>query len=48
MINLNQYLRTSKRVYGKSISEIHRETGHSRNTIRKVLNREYKGYTLKD
>jgi len=47
VINLNQYeyIRTSKRFYGKSISEIHRETGHSRNTIRKVLNGEYKGYT---
>jgi len=28
------------RVYGKSIWEIHRETGHDRKTIRKALNQE--------
>jgi len=39
-----EYIRISKRIYGKSISQIQRETGHSRNTIRKVLNGEYKGY----
>lgn len=46
MIKVDQYeyIRVSKRIYGKSISQIQRETGHSRNTIRKVLNDEYKGY----
>ena len=47
MITLEQYeyIRTAKRIYGKSISQIQKETGHSRNTIRKVLNGEYNGYT---
>ena len=35
------YIRTANRVYGKSIKEISRETGHSKNTIKKVL-KEYK------
>jgi len=32
------YIRTAHRVYGKSIREIARETGHNRKTVRKVLN----------
>jgi len=40
-----EYVRISRRVYNKSISQIHRETGHSRNTIRKILNDEYNGYS---
>ncbi|PID78119.1 MAG: hypothetical protein CSB21_02330 [Deltaproteobacteria bacterium] len=36
-----EYIRTSYRVYGKKI----RETGHSRNTIKKVLSKEYIGYS---
>lgn len=39
-----EYVRTAHRVYGKKIREIARETGHSRNTIKKVLKEEYKGY----
>ena len=39
-----EYIRTARRVYGKSIREIARETGHSRNTVRKALREEYKGY----
>jgi transposase len=35
------YIRTAYRVYGKSLREIARETGHSRNTIRKALENEY-------
>lgn len=35
-----EYSRTAYRVYGKSIWEIHRETGHDRKTIRKALNQE--------
>ncbi len=39
---MNQYelIRTAHRIYGKSISEIRRETGHSRNTIAKALKGE--------
>ena len=32
-----ELIRTAHRVYGKSIREIRRETGHHRETIRKVL-----------
>jgi len=39
------YIRTARRVYGKSIRQISKETGHSRNTIRKVLRREPYGYS---
>lgn len=44
---MNQYelIRTAHRVYGKNVSEIARETGHSRNTIAKALAGEYTGYT---
>jgi len=31
------YIRTAHRVYGKKIREIVRDTGHSRNTVRKAL-----------
>lgn len=46
MLKVDQYnfIRTSYRVYGKKIKQIARETGHSRNTIKKVLRGEYKGY----
>ncbi len=51
MLGLDQYelIRTASRVYGKSISQIKRDTGHSRKTIRKALNDEsweYKKRTL--
>ena len=47
MIKVDQYeyIRTAHRIYGKSIHEIMRETGHSRGTIRKVLRGEYKEYS---
>lgn len=47
MLKLDQYelIRTSNRVYKKSIRQIARETGHSRNTIRKALRGEYKDYS---
>lgn len=32
-----EYIRISYRVYGKNIKQIARETGHSKNTIKKVL-----------
>ena len=46
MLKVDQYvyIRTAYRVYGKSIKQISRETGHSRNTIKKVLRGEYIGY----
>ena len=46
MLKVDQYelIRTSQRVYGKDISEISRETGHSRNTIKKALRGEPWGY----
>jgi len=45
MVNVDQYsyIRTAHRVYGKKIKQIARETGHSKNTIKKVLRGEYSG-----
>jgi predicted transcriptional regulator len=39
MLNVDQYsyIRTAHRVYGKKIKQIAKETGHSKNTIKKVL-----------
>lgn len=50
MLKVNQYefIRTGYRVYGKTIKEIARETGHSKNTVKKVLRGEYKGYSQRD
>ena len=42
------YIRIAKRVYGKSIHQISKETGHSRNTIRKVLRQEPSGYSQRE
>ena len=46
MLKVSQYdyIRTAHRVYGKSIKQISRETGHSKNTIRRALKREYSNY----
>lgn len=46
MLKVDQYsyIRTAHRVYGKKIKQIARETGHSKNTIKKVLRGEYNGY----
>jgi transposase len=46
MLNVDQYsyIRTAHRVYGKKIKQIARETGHSKNTIKKVLRGEFSGY----
>jgi transposase len=43
---MDQYelIRTAYRVYGKSGREIARETGHSRNTVKKALQEEQWGY----
>ncbi|SDM25648.1 hypothetical protein SAMN05660860_02224, partial [Geoalkalibacter ferrihydriticus] len=47
MLRMDQYehIRTAYRVYGQTISEIARTTGHSRNTIRKALKQPYDGYS---
>jgi transposase len=47
MLNVDQYsyIRTAHRVYRKKIRQIARETGHSKNTIKKVLRGQYSGYT---
>ena len=42
-----EYIRTAHRVYGKKIKQIARETGHSKNTIKRVLRGEYTGYKLR-
>ncbi len=44
---MDQYelIRTAHRVYGKNVSEIVRETGHARNTVKKALRGEFCGYT---
>ncbi|MBS3755595.1 MAG: IS21 family transposase [Desulfobacterales bacterium] len=49
MLKVEQYefIRSGYRVYGLSISELSRRTGHSRNTIRKLLNNEYTGYSAR-
>jgi transposase len=39
-----EYIRTAHRVYRKGIRQIQRETGHSRVTIRKVLQGELAEY----
>lgn len=46
MLNVDQYsyIRSAHRVYGKKIKQIARDTGHSKNTIKKVLRGEYSGY----
>jgi transposase len=47
MIRMDQYgyIRTAYRFYKKSIKQICRETGHSRQTVRKVLRSEPFGYS---
>ena len=49
MLKVEQYefIRTGRRVYGFSISEIARQTKHSRDTIRKVLRNEHSGYSAR-
>jgi len=39
-----EYIRTAHRVYGKSIRQIAKETGHSRNTVKRALREEYCQY----
>ena len=42
------YIRTAHRVYGKKIREIARETGHSKNTVKKILRGEYAAYKKRE
>lgn len=46
MLKVDQYgyIRIAHRVYGKSVRQIAKETGHSKNTIKRVLRGEYCGY----
>lgn len=39
-----EYIRIGYRVYGKGIKQLRQETGHSRNTIRKVIREEFSDY----
>ena len=47
MLIMDQYefIRTAHRVYEKNITELVKQTGHSRNTIRKAIRGEPWGYT---
>jgi transposase len=49
MLKVDQYnyIRTAYRVYGMKIRQIARETGHSKNTIKKALRGEYSGYPVR-
>jgi transposase len=50
MLKVDQYdyVRAAHRVYGKTIRQIARETGHSRNTIRKALGGQLTGYRARE
>jgi len=43
-----EFIRTAHRVYGHSISELSKTTGHSRNTIKKAIRGEPWGYKERD
>jgi lambda repressor-like predicted transcriptional regulator len=43
-----EFIRTAHRVYGKSISDLSRQTGHSRNTIKKAIRAQKRGQVLKN
>ena len=43
-----EYIRIAHRVYGKGIRQISRDTGHSRNTIKKALRGEHGGYKSRE
>ena len=43
-----EYIRTAYRVYGKGIRQIQKETGHSRVTIRKILQQELPEYRKRE
>lgn len=43
-----EFIRTAHRVYGKKISELVKLTGHSRNTIKKAISGEIRGYSERE
>ncbi|MDL1969329.1 MAG: hypothetical protein LWW97_12550 [Deltaproteobacteria bacterium] len=47
MVDQYDYIRTAHRVYGKKIKQIARQTGHSKNTIKKALRSEHSGYKFR-
>ena len=49
MLTVDQYdyIRTAHRVYGKTIRQIARDTGHSKNRVKKVLLSQFVGYPVK-
>ena len=49
MLTVDQYayIRIAHRVYGKGIREISRDTGHSKNTVKKAVRGEYGGYSAR-
>jgi transposase len=50
MLKVDQYdfIRTGYRVYDKKIKQIARETGHSKNTVKKAIRGEHTGYKERD
>jgi len=50
MLKVDQYdyIRTAHRVYGKTIRQIARDTGHSRNTVKKALGSQLIGYRVRE
>lgn len=42
------FIRIAHRVYGKGVREISRDTGHSRNTVKKALRGEHEGYGTRE
>ena len=50
MLKVDQYdyVRTGYRVYGKKIKEIARETGHSKNTVKKALKGQLCTYKVRE
>jgi transposase len=50
MLKVDQYdyIRQAHRLYGKKVKEISRETGHSKNTVKKALRQEYIGYHTRE
>ena len=42
-----EYIRTAHRVYGKKIRQIARDTGHSKNTVKRALRGQMTGYPVR-
>ena len=50
MLKVDQYdyMKTVHRVYGKKIRQIARDTGHSKNTVKRAPREEYGGYNFRN